>query len=180
MLGGVPPERVHRPAVELRASLSPEDAAALNGDVIDPRLTLPKATSGDAPLVVEGAGGVLVPVTPDMLTVGLIAQFGLPVVLVARSTLGTINHTLLSLEALRRRGIRVAGVILNGPASPGNRSAIERHGKVRVLAEIPPQQQVDASTVERLAKMMPAFETLEKEGQGAALDPEGDGRPLHP
>ena len=58
--------------------------------------------------------------------------------LVARSTLGTINHTLLSLDALRRRGIPVAGVVLNGPANDENRQAIESYGDVQVVATIEP------------------------------------------
>jgi dethiobiotin synthetase len=59
------------------------------------------------------------------------------VLLVARSTLGTINHTLLSIEALRRRNLPLAGVVINGPETPHNRAAIERHGAVNVIAEIP-------------------------------------------
>ena len=59
------------------------------------------------------------------------------VVLVARSTLGTINHTLLSLEAIRRRGLPLAGVVISGPETPHNRAAIERYGQVAVIAEIP-------------------------------------------
>ena len=70
------------------------------------------------------------------MMIDLIARLGMPVVLAARSGLGTINHTLLSLEALRRRGIPVLGVVMSGPLSPGNREAIERFGDVRVLAEI--------------------------------------------
>lgn len=135
VLSGCDPSRLHPPAVALQAPLSPEDAAALEGVRFDPdSLQLP---SGQEPLVVEGAGGVLVPLDEASLTASLIRRLGLPVVLVARSTLGTINHTLLSLEALRARGIAVAGVVLNGPPSPGNRAAIERHGRVRVLAELP-------------------------------------------
>ena len=64
-------------------------------------------------------------------------ELELPLILVARSTLGTINHTLLSLEAIRRRGLPLAGVVMNGPETPHNRAAIERYGKVEVIAEIP-------------------------------------------
>ncbi len=164
ILAGLSSDRLHPAAARLQAPLSPEDAAALEGVVIDTGLSLPPPGAGDdPPLVVEGAGGVLVPVDADTLIVDLAVRFGLPAILVARSTLGTINHTLLSLEALRRRGIPVAGVILNGPVSPGNRSAIERHGAVRVLAEIPPLDRVDRQAVERLAALMPALDTLDLE-----------------
>jgi len=74
------------------------------------------------------------------------------VVLVARSTLGTLNHTLLSLEALRARGIPVAGVVMSGEPSAGNRLGIEQFGKVRVLAEIPHLPRVDADAVVALAR----------------------------
>ena len=68
-----------------------------------------------------------------------------------RSSLGTINHTLLSLEALRRRGIPVLGVVMSGPLSPGNREAIERFGEVRVGRD-PTLARVDAAAVAELAR----------------------------
>ncbi len=162
-LAELPAHRLHPPVAELRASLSPEDAAAREGVAVRLIATLPPplVPGSDPLLVVEGAGGVLVPVTADTLVVDLIAGLGLPAILVARSTLGTINHTLLSLQALRRRGVAVAGVILNGPVSPGNRSAIERHGAVRVLAEIPTQDRIDPDTVKRLAALMPTPDALD-------------------
>ena len=78
-----------------------------------------------------------------------------PIVLVARSTLGTINHTLLSLEALRRRGLFIAGVVMNGPETPHNRVAIERYGKTQVLAEIP---WLEAVTKEALKAIEPEMD----------------------
>jgi dethiobiotin synthetase len=80
---------------------------------------------------------LLVPLTDDAFVIDLAADLQLPVILVARSTLGTINHTLLSLEALRRRGLPLAGVVIRGPEMPHNRAAIERYGQVEVIAEIP-------------------------------------------
>ncbi|WP_419729561.1 dethiobiotin synthase [Lichenicola sp.] len=147
--------RIHPPALELQAPLSPEDAAALERVAFDPGVV--RLPDGEGPLVVEGAGGVLVPIGGGLMMTDLIIRLGLPVVLVARSGLGTINHTLLSLEALRRRGISVAGVVLNGPPSPGNRAAIERHGDVRVIAEIPWQAGLDQGAVTRLAMSMPGL-----------------------
>lgn len=136
---------VHPPVIALAAPLSPQDAARAEGITLDPAaLRLPP---GDGPLVVEGAGGLMVPIDGQTLMIDLIERFGLPVVLVARSTLGTINHTLLSLEALRRRGIAVAGVVLSGPPDVANRRAIETWGRVRVLAEIPRLDRVDANAV---------------------------------
>ena len=147
------------PRHTLQAPLSPAAAAAAEGV----RLTLEDfalpAVAG--PLVVEGAGGVLVPLTHRHLMIDLMARLGLPTLVVARGTLGTINHTLLTLEALRARGLAVAGVILNGPAAAGNRAAIESFGRVRVLAEIPPlAAEPDAAAVARLAALIPPLGML--------------------
>ncbi|PYD75811.1 dethiobiotin synthase [Novacetimonas pomaceti] len=154
-LAALSPDRLHPPAGVYAASLSPEDAAACEGKVIDPDLiVLPKEDSG-RPIVVEGAGGVMVPISAGFLMLDLMERLRLPVVLVARSTLGTINHTLLSLAVLRQRDIPVMGVILNGPDNPYARSAIERHGQVRILAEFPTLDVVSSDTVEQLARMVP-------------------------
>ena len=94
-------------------------------------------TTGDENCwVVEGAGGVMVPLNDNTLTVALIERLALPVLVVARSTLGTINHTLLTLEALRARSIIVAGVVMVGEANIDNRKAVEHYGQVKV-AEMP-------------------------------------------
>ena len=104
-LTGLPPARNHPFVYALQAPLSPHEAARREGVVIDlDRFHLPRT---ERPLVVEGAGGLLVPLNRDCLMIDLIARLGLPVVLVGLSGLGTINHTLLSLEALRRRGLPV-------------------------------------------------------------------------
>jgi len=87
--------------------------------------------------IVEGAGGVLVPVNDSDTMVDLMRLLALPIVVVTRSTLGTINHTLLSLEALRSRSLEVAGIVMVGEPNADNRAAIERYGKVRVLGEMP-------------------------------------------
>jgi dethiobiotin synthase len=95
----------------------------------------------------EGAGGVLVPLNAKEFTADLMAALGLPAVIVASSQLGTINHTLLTLEALRKRSITVAGVILNGDLNPENRRAIETFGDVAVLGEMPRFAQLTPATL---------------------------------
>jgi dethiobiotin synthetase len=122
-------------AWRLTTPCSPHEAARIDGVRIDPAaLALP---AGDGPLIVEGAGGVLVPVNEQALMVDLFAGWGLPVVLVARTTLGTINHSLLSLEALRARGITVAGVIFSGDTNPASEEAIASFGQCRHLGRLP-------------------------------------------
>lgn len=154
-LARLPPERLHRPAYVLQAPLSPWAAAPLENVEIDAAAITPPTTC--APLVVEGAGGLYVPIDERHMMIDLIARLDLPVVLTARSSLGTINHTLLSLQALRRRGIPVLGVIMSGPPSAANRAAIERFGDVRVLAEIAPLARVDAAAVDTLARTLPSL-----------------------
>jgi dethiobiotin synthase len=99
--------------------------------------------SDSLPLVVEGAGGVLAPINSHQFIADLIAHFQLPVLLAARSTLGTINHTLMSLQALRAYEIEVRGVVLIGPENPENRSAIEHFGKIQVIGQIPILKTID-------------------------------------
>ncbi|HTR17260.1 MAG TPA: dethiobiotin synthase [Acetobacteraceae bacterium] len=162
-LAGLPPERLHPPVHALAAPLSPEAAGALEGVRVDlAGFRLPAARR---PLVVEGAGGVLVPVNETDMMLDLMERLGLPAVLVARSGLGTLNHTLLSLGALRARGVPVLGVVLNGPVNPGNREAIERHGQVRVIAEIPPLPEVTPARIaEAAARIPPLAELLAASG----------------
>ncbi|MEO0034033.1 MAG: hypothetical protein RLZZ501_56 [Pseudomonadota bacterium] len=140
------------PAVELQAPLSPHEAARRERRRIDlSTLVLPERER----LVVEGAGGAMVPINDSALMVDLMVRFGLPTVVVARSGLGTINHTLMTLEVLRRRRVPLLGVVLNGQRNPANREAIEHFGGVPVLAEIQPLPAVTPAMLESLPA--PAF-----------------------
>jgi dethiobiotin synthase len=131
---GLPEERFLPSRYRLEQPLSPhESARRQNTKITLEDFTLPES---ERALIVEGAGGLLVPLNDRHTVADLILHLGLPVILVARSTLGTINHTLLTLEALRARDISIAGLIINGPKSPHNRQALEQFGGVPVLAEI--------------------------------------------
>ncbi|OFW71896.1 MAG: dethiobiotin synthase [Alphaproteobacteria bacterium RBG_16_64_48] len=134
-LTGVPPSRILPEAYVLPEPIAPHEAARRAGITIDMERLVPPPC--DRPLVVEGAGGLMVPLTDRAYVIDLATELHLPIILVTRSTLGTINHTLLSLEAIRRRGLTLAGVVVNGPETPHNRAAIERYGQVEVIAEIP-------------------------------------------
>lgn len=132
-------------AYRLTAPLSPHRAAELDGIVIDPtRLALPEM---EGPLVVEGAGGVLVPVTRDMLYADLFARWRAPVVLVARTGLGTINHSLLSIEALRARKVPLLGIAFSGEANEDNEATIAAIGGLRRLGRLPRLDPLDAATL---------------------------------
>ncbi|MFT8789804.1 dethiobiotin synthase [Komagataeibacter saccharivorans] len=157
-LSGIDAARLYPPAATFGASLSPEDAARQAHTRINPAdIGLPPHDAARGPLVVEGAGGVFVPIAENYLMIDLMVRLALPVVLVARSQLGTINHTLLSLAALRARGLRVLGVILNGPPEPIGRNAIERHGRVRILAELPPTDPMGPDAIRHLATHIPSW-----------------------
>jgi dethiobiotin synthase len=134
-LAEVPAERILPEAYVLPEAMAPHEAARRAGLIIDMAKLSPPAR--DRLLLAEGAGGLLVPLNETAYVIDLAEQLELPILLVARSTLGTINHTLLSIEALRRRGLPLAGVVMNGPETPHNRAAIERYGGVNVIAEIP-------------------------------------------
>jgi dethiobiotin synthetase len=97
--------------------------------------------------IVEGAGGALVPLNARELMIDLMGALGAAVVVAARSGLGTINHTLLTLEALRRRSLPVAGVVLVGEKYQDNCAAIEKYGQVPVLGEMPVLQPLDAAAL---------------------------------
>lgn len=160
-LAGLSPARIIPPAYAFEAPLAPLAAGDLENVTINPgRLVLPQV---QAPLVVEGAGGLMVPVRDDMMIVDLIKTLGLPVVLVTRSGLGTINHTLLSLEALRRRGIAVLGVVPVGPLNPGNERDIARFGKTRILFRVPQLDAVTATAVSGLSSDIPLLDVLQQQ-----------------
>ncbi|WP_244507343.1 ATP-dependent dethiobiotin synthetase BioD [Paracoccus sanguinis] len=135
-------------AVVLPEPLSPHRAAELAGVAI-PDLPLPDAD----PLVIEGAGGVLVPITRELLSAELFARWGLPVILVATTGLGTISHTLTALESLRVRGCRVHGVAFVGDDNADNIATIGQIGQVRVLGRLP---RLDPLTPDSLAAAMRA------------------------
>ena len=138
--------RIIPEAVVLPDPLSPHRAAELAGVAI-PDLTPPDAD----PLVIEGAGGVLVPITRDLLSADLFARWGLPVILVATTGLGTISHTLTALESLRGRGCDVHGVAFVGDDNPDNIATIATIGQLRILGRL---RRLDPLTPDTLAAAM--------------------------
>lgn len=152
----VPDAVIHPATYVFQAPLSPHEAARREGARIDLSALVPPKT--DNVLVVEGAGGAMVPLNEIALTVDFMERLGLPALVVTRSNLGTINHTLMTLEVLRRRRIPILGVVMNGQKNPANRQAIEHFGAVPVLAEIQPLPAVTAATVAGLPR--PTFQPI--------------------
>lgn len=144
-LAGIPENRVLPEAYRLNTPCSPHRAAELDGVAIDPaRLLLPKV---DGPLVVEGAGGALVPLTREIVYADQFARWGCPVAIVARTSLGTINHSLLTIEALRSRGVSVLGVAFVGDANADSERTIAEMGRVRRLGRLPHLNPLDARSL---------------------------------
>jgi len=132
-------------AYQLTEPLSPHRAAELDGVVIDSnRLRLPEI---DSPLVIEGAGGLLVPITRSLLFADLFARWRAPAVLVARTALGTINHSLLSVEALRLRSIPILGIAFVGEANEDNEATICALAGVKRLGRLPRLAPLTADTL---------------------------------
>lgn len=117
--------------------VSPHLAAHSNGTAIELGKILSDAAELASPAIVEGAGGVLVPLAPHFLMADLMLALELPVVVVASARVGTINHTLLTLEALRRREIGIAGVVLIGDQRDSPWRSIELYGETTVLGHVP-------------------------------------------
>jgi dethiobiotin synthase len=139
---GIPAERVVPERYRFVPPVSPHLAAREAGvhialDAFD----FPDAQSG-LPWIVEGAGGVMVPLNERDLMRDLMRRLGLPVVVAARTALGTINHTLLTLAALREVRLNIRGVVLIGEENTENRRAIEHYGDVRVIGYIPRLPQI--------------------------------------
>ncbi len=134
-LAGLTPDRIVPEAWRLATPCSPHRAAEIDGVTIDPDALRIPAVPGA--LVIEGAGGVMVPVTRTLTFAHVFARWGLPVVLVARTALGTINHSLLSIEALRARGVPILGVAFIGDANEDSEATIAQMGKVNRLGRLP-------------------------------------------
>lgn len=146
-LSGLPAGAILPEAYRLVTPCSPHRAAEIDGVTIDPdRLTPPQV---DGALVVEGAGGALVPVTREILYADLFARWGKPVVLVARTALGTINHSLLSIEALRARGVPIHGIAFVGDPVEDSETTIAAIGKVKRLGRLPMLPDLTPATLAR-------------------------------
>lgn len=130
------PKKICTGAIRLKAPLSPNQAARLQK--INLRVSDIKRPQKRNFLIVEGIGGVLVPLNDNETVLDLIIHLKLPVIVVASSGLGTLNHTLLTLNALKKNKISVSGLVLSGPSHPKNKRDLEHWGQVPVLWELKP------------------------------------------
>jgi dethiobiotin synthetase len=148
-LSGLSPDHILPEAYRLTVAASPHLAARMDGVTIDPlHLALPPLGQR---LVVEGAGGVLVPLSESLCMADLFARWQAPVILCARTGLGTINHSLLSIEALKARGVPIAGIMFIGEPHGENERIVPLLGEVRSLGRLP---RIDPLTPGGLARAM--------------------------
>jgi dethiobiotin synthetase len=145
-LGGLSSDRILPERYRLNTPVSPHQSAAIDGVRVDTAELAVPDTSG-RPLVIEGAGGLMVPLDQSTLYIDVFARWRIPVVLCARTSLGTINHSLLSIEALRRRDIDLLGVAFIGEGNPESERAISEIGRVKQLGRLPRLSPLNQSTL---------------------------------
>ncbi len=141
----LPKERYLPELYKFKAAVSPHWAAELEKKVIEPKsIRLPMSNQ---PLIIEMAGGVMVPLTRDYLQIDLLKEWMLPVILVAKSGLGTLNHSLLTIEALNKRKIPILGIIFNGELHKDNPKTIEQFGEIPIIAQLPRLRNLSAKSL---------------------------------
>lgn len=163
-LSGLSEQRLVREIYRLKTPASPHLAAKIDGVAIDPqKLAIPQT---DRPLVIEGAGGLMVPLAEDLTYIDMMARWGAPVVLCARTTLGTINHSLLSIEALRARKIPFLGVVFIGDENAESERIICKMGEARHLGRLPHLASLTGETLRAaFAQHFDADDFLKGEGR---------------
>lgn len=152
------PQSVFHPeAYRLQLPASPHQAAAAEHIFIDPaNLNIPPTARN---LIIEGAGGLMVPLNDSFLMIDLIAQSNCDVILVSKNYLGSINHTLLSIEVLQRRNIPLAGIVFNGEPNPASEDYILKYTGLPKLPGILPETEMNREVIRRYAAQFKPYFT---------------------
>ena len=157
-LSKVNKKKIIKEAYIFNEPVSPHWAAEIDQNIIKrSSLDLPKI---NGPLIVETAGGLMVPLTRDYLQIDQIKYWDLPVVLVCRSSLGTLNHTLLSIEALQKRNIKILGLIINGKKHLDNPKTLKEFSEIPIIAEFPYLKNINTKELDILWKELNIEEKL--------------------
>jgi dethiobiotin synthetase len=142
-------KRVHEEALLLSSPMSPHAAAHIDGIEIDyTKFVWPKT---DKNLLIETAGGLLSPMSDSTTMADFIAHYQLPAILITQNYLGSINHTLLSIEVMKARGISLLGIIINGVQNHYSETFIEQYANVPVIARIPYFDKLDNHSITKCA-----------------------------
>ena len=143
-------EKIIKEAYVFTKPLSPHWAAEIDQQTINfEMLRLPKVNGS---LIVETAGGLMVPITRNFLQIDQIKKWDLPVILVCKSSLGTLNHTLLSIEALQRRNINILGLVINGEKHLDNPKTLVKFSGIPIITEFPFIKEIDSNYLDILWK----------------------------
>jgi dethiobiotin synthetase len=146
--------KIHPEAYRLTAPMSPHAAASMDDLVIGPEsLALPETEQF---LVVEIAGGLMVPLNTNLTNLDMLDEWGLPVVLVCNYYLGSINHTLLSIDALEQHGVDIAGLVFNGEPNEATRTVILERSGLSCLLDIPQAEVIDSDFIRQCAGRLEA------------------------
>lgn len=144
--------RFHDESVLLKTAASPHAAAALENRAIS--LADFKIPATNHPLIIEGAGGCMVPLNKTELVIDMISLFGAKAVVVADLYLGSINHTLLTVDALMHRKIEVAGIVFNGEPNPASEQIILHRTGLKPLLHIMHEPEINRSVVKRYSELL--------------------------
>ena len=154
----ISPKKILKEAYVFNEPVSPHWAAEIdNVKLIKSNLNLPNIEKN---LLVETAGGLMVPLTRDFLQIDQIKIWNLPVILVCRSSLGTLNHTLLSIEALKKRKINILGLIINGKKHLDNPQTLKLFSGLPIIAEFPLIKNLSVENLDLLWKDLKMEERL--------------------
>ncbi len=142
--------KIHPEAYSLKQYMSPHAAAELEG--ISITLDSIKLPETNNTLIVEGAGGLMVPLNKKEFIIDVVKKFDMEVILVIRHYIGSINHSILSIEALKNRGVKFLGIIFNGAPDKMSQDIIVGHAGCKVLGHVPKAKDIDKETVLNYAK----------------------------
>lgn len=141
--------KIHPEIYRLNTPASPHYATALENIIIDPeKIILPETENT---IVIEGAGGLMVPLNENFLMIDLIKKLDVEVILVSQNYLGSINHTLLSIDALKSRKIKIKGIVFNGEPQVSSEDLILKYSKEKLLFLLPQQMRIDREFINEFA-----------------------------
>ncbi|HUM47410.1 MAG TPA: dethiobiotin synthase [Chitinophagales bacterium] len=140
---------IHPETFRLTAPMSPHAAAKIDGVKIRLKdFHLPKTKNT---LIIEGAGGILVPLNEKRLVIDLIKKLNADVIIVIKNYLGSINHSLLTIEAAKSRNLNIAGLIINGEPNKSSEEIILKHSKLKVLGRVFPEKEITKAIISKYA-----------------------------
>jgi dethiobiotin synthetase len=153
------PHVIFPPAYSFKAPLSPHHASRLEHSVIE--IETISVPDSDRPLIIEGVGGVMVPLNAQALSLDLFAGWDCHWILVSKHYLGSINHTLLSIEMLKSRGVSILGLIFNGESNPDSEAAIIHHAQLPILGKLQPETALNFQTLTKYGhQWRPQFHSI--------------------